>query len=79
MLATGVVERWEGGTYPSVRDARSAADLVLRLATVTNGELAYRSYKNMEEKVGLPLADLAEGDRNVRTTYKDLRSQPRRL
>ncbi|MAE45476.1 MAG: nitrate reductase subunit alpha [Planctomycetes bacterium] len=79
MLAKGTVQCWGGGTYPSLREARDAADVVLRLATVSNGELAHRSYKNMEEKVGLPLADLAEADRNVRMTYKDLQSQPRRL
>ena len=79
LLATGPVQRWGGKTYPSLREARHAADVVLGLATVTNGELAYRSYKNMEEKVGLPLADLAEADRNVRMSYKDLQAQPRRL
>ena len=79
MLATGPVQRWGDKTYPSLREAREAADVVLRLATVSNGELAYRSYKNMEEKVGLPLADLAEGNRDVRMTYKDLQAQPRRL
>lgn len=79
MLATGPVQRFDGGTYPSLREARQAADVVLRLATVTNGELAYRSYKNMEEKVGLPLTDLAESSRDMRMTYKDLQAQPRRL
>ena len=33
----------------------------------------------MEEKVGLPLTDLAEGNRNVRVQFTDLQSQPRRL
>ena len=74
------MQRWDGqGRTLSLKDAREAADTVLRLATVTNGELAYRSYKNMEEKVGLPLTDLAEADRNVRMSYKDLQAQPRRL
>ena len=79
LLATSPVQRWEGKTYPSLREAREAANVVLHLATVTNGELAYRSYKNMEEKVGLPLADLAESNRAVRMSYQDLQSQPRRL
>ena len=51
---------------------------MLALATVTNGELAYRSYKNMEEKVGLPLAHLAEKSRSVRMTYEDLQTRPHR-
>ncbi|MCP3919266.1 MAG: nitrate reductase subunit alpha [bacterium] len=79
LLATHPVQRWDGNTYPSVEDAKEAADVVLHLATVTNGELAYRSYQNMEKKVGLPLADLAEKDRRVRMSYADLQAQPRRL
>jgi nitrate reductase alpha subunit len=51
----------------------------LRFATVTNGELAYQSYKNMEEKVGLSLAHLAEKSRSVRASYKDLQNQPQRF
>ena len=47
-------------------DDEHVCDVILRFATVTNGELAYRSYKNMEEKVGLPLAHLAEKHRGVR-------------
>ena len=79
ILATAPTETWDGKTYPSLDEVEDAANIVLKLATVTNGELAYRSYKNMEEKVGLPLADLAEKSRNVRTSFKDLQAQPRRL
>jgi len=79
MLATAPLERWDGASYPSLASAVDAANVVLKCATVTNGELAYRSYKNMEEKVGLPLADLAEKSRSVRMTFKDLEAQPRRL
>ena len=72
-------ETWGGKSYPSLTDAKDAANVVLALATVTNGELAWRSYKNMEEKTGLVLTDLAEKTRDVRMTYKDLQTQPRRL
>ena len=78
-LATAAVERWGGATYPSLASAEDAANVVLRFATVTNGELAYRSYQNMEKKVGLPLTDLATGTRDLRTTFADLQAQPRRL
>jgi len=70
--------RWNGKTYPSIESDVDACNAVLALATVTNGELAYRSYKNMEEKVGLPLAHLAEKSRAVRMTYEDLQSRPHR-
>jgi len=71
--------RWQGKTYPSLAEDAQVCNAVLHFATVTNGELAYRSYKNMEEKVGLPLVQLAEKSRGVRTSYQDLQSQPRRF
>ncbi|MDP7565312.1 MAG: nitrate reductase subunit alpha [Candidatus Marinimicrobia bacterium] len=73
------VEEWNGNIYPSLKEAKNVANTVLTLATVTNGELAYRSYKNMEEKTGLVLADLAEKNRGARVTFDDLCSQPKRL
>ncbi|MBI4376939.1 MAG: nitrate reductase subunit alpha, partial [Elusimicrobia bacterium] len=79
MVEKGPVVSWGGKSYPSIEEDTSACDAILHLATVTNGELAYRSYKNMEEKVGLPLAHLAENNRGFRVSFKDLQSQPRRL
>jgi len=78
-VATRRSESWGGHSYPSLKKATDACDIVLQFATVTNGELAYRSYKNLEEKVGLPLGQLAERSRNVRTSYKGLQAQPQRL
>ena len=69
----------DGARYPSLRQAEEVCDVILRFATVTNGELAWRSYKNMETKVGLPLADLAEPHRDFRLSYADLQAQPRRF
>ncbi len=79
LLAKAPTVTWGGKTYPSLETDLSACEAVLELATVTNGELAYRSYKNMEEKVGLPLAHLAEKNRGVRVNFKDLQAQPRRF
>jgi len=70
---------WDGKTYPSLLEDEHACDIVLHFATVTNGELAYRSYRNMEEKVGLPLVPLAEKTRSVRMTYKGLQQGPARF
>ncbi len=78
-LATLPVHRFGGQSYPSLVKAEYAADIVLRFASVTNGELAHRSYENMEKRTGLKLTDLAEGTRDLRLDYKDLQSQPRRL
>ncbi|MFQ6677125.1 MAG: nitrate reductase subunit alpha [Fidelibacterota bacterium] len=72
-------ETWDGETYPSLKESKEVCNIVLQLASVTNGELAYRSYKNMEKRTGLVLADLAEKNRGVRMSYDDLCSQPQRL
>ncbi len=73
------VVTWNGQTYPSLDRDEHVCDAILRFATVTNGELAYRSYKDMEAKVGLPLAQLAEKNRGVRVSYKELQSKPMRF
>ncbi len=69
---------WNGRRYPSLEDALDAANLLLHLAPETNGEVSYAAFKAEEERVGLPLADLAESVRGVRMTFADLKSQPRR-
>jgi nitrate reductase alpha subunit len=68
----------DGNIYPSLKEDISAANAVLHLSSLTNGELTYRAYKNMEVKTGLALSDLAEGSKDVRMTFKDLQAQPRR-
>jgi nitrate reductase / nitrite oxidoreductase, alpha subunit len=78
-VATGPTVTWDGVRYPSLAADEEVCNTILKFATVTNGELSHRSYKNMEEKVGLPLAHLVEKDRGFRTSYKDSQSQPRRF
>ncbi len=78
-VATGPTVTWDGVRYPSLAADEEVCNTILKFATVTNGELSHRSYKNMEEKVGLPLAHLVEKDRGFRTSYKDIQSQPRRF
>jgi len=79
MLKTHATQKWGDKVYPSLGEDEEVCNVILNLATVTNGELAYRSYKNMEAKVGLPLADLVEKSRDIRTSYRDLQAQPRRF
>ena len=70
---------WPEEKYPSIREDEEACNLILSLASVTNGELAYRAYEDMEKKTGLPLVHLAENNRGVRASYKGLQSQVQRL
>ncbi len=75
----GPTEKWGGHEYPSLAEAADAANVILHLAPETNGEIAFRAFQAEEKKVGLPLTDLAEPSRSVRTTFADLDAQPRRL
>lgn len=70
---------WGGEKRLDLKRDDYVCDVILRFATVTNGELAWRSYENMAAKTGLPLGELGMKDRGFRTTYKDLQSQPRRF
>jgi nitrate reductase / nitrite oxidoreductase, alpha subunit len=69
---------WAGQKYPSLEDPLDAANVLLHLAPETNGDVSYAAFKHEEERVGLPLADLAEGVRGVRMTFGDLTRQVRR-
>ncbi len=79
MLETHPTVKWNGSKYPSLDEVVDAANVILRLAPETNGESAYRAFLDQEEKVGLPLADLAQGTRGVSMTFEDIQQQPRRL
>ncbi len=68
-----------GEKYPSIETDVEVCNTILHLATVTNGELAYRSYQNMEAKTGLPLAQLAEKNRDRRVDYAGLQGGPFRF
>jgi nitrate reductase alpha subunit len=78
-LESQPVQEWDGNRYLSLKEDQDVCNIILQFATVTNGELAFRSYQNMEEKVGLPLTHLAEKSRSVRCTYKGLQAQPQRF
>jgi len=78
-LTTHPTVSWEGNTYPSLKQDTEVCDTILQFATVTNGELAYRSYENMEKKTGVPLVHLAEKSRSVRSSYTKLQAQPQRF
>ncbi|MBI6546777.1 MAG: nitrate reductase subunit alpha, partial [Cyanobacteria bacterium NC_groundwater_1444_Ag_S-0.65um_54_12] len=69
---------WGGQRYPSLEDALDAANILLRLAPETNGEIAYAAFQHEEERCGVPLVDLAQNSRDLRTSFFDLARQPRR-
>ncbi|KAA0236237.1 MAG: Respiratory nitrate reductase 1 alpha chain [Acidimicrobiales bacterium] len=69
---------WGGQRYPSLEDALDTCNMLLHLAPETNGEVSYAGFKAEEERVGLPLADMAENVRDVRMTFLDITRQVRR-
>jgi len=71
-------EKLNGKILPSIKEDVWAANAVLHLSSLTNGELTVRAYKYMEKKTGLVLANLGDGSRDVKMTYADLQAQPRR-
>lgn len=79
MAASDKSVTWGDKSYPTLSTARDAAEVILKLAPETNGEMGFRAFAAAEQKVGLPLTDLAAATRGVRTTFADLDRQPRRL
>jgi nitrate reductase alpha subunit len=58
---------------------QQACELFLQISPELNGRLAWLFFKEMEKKVGLPLADMVEEVRNKKVHYNDIISQPRRI
>jgi nitrate reductase alpha subunit len=56
-----------------------ACELIMQISPELNGRLAWLFFKEMEKKVGLPLADLVEEVKSKKVHYKDIISQPRRI
>ncbi|MBT3983474.1 MAG: nitrate reductase subunit alpha [Bacteriovoracaceae bacterium] len=79
MVAEGPTCEVDGVKYPSLKEDMHACNAILNLASVTNGELAYRGYQTMEKKTGLQLTDLAEQNRGKRLCFKDIQAKPTRL
>ncbi|MCC6472915.1 MAG: nitrate reductase subunit alpha [Burkholderiales bacterium] len=58
---------------------QQACELILQISPELNGRLSWLFFKEMEKKVGLPMADLVEEVKNNKVHYKDIISQPRRI
>ncbi|MCC7129062.1 MAG: nitrate reductase subunit alpha, partial [Anaerolineae bacterium] len=68
-----------GKAYPSLYEARQVAEAILALDPASNGELAYRAFEEEQHKTGLQLTDLADGLRDIRISFSDIVTQPRRV
>jgi nitrate reductase alpha subunit len=59
--------------------AEQFCELILQISPELNGRLSWLFFKEMEKKVGLPLADMVEVIKGRKVHYKDIISQPRRI
>jgi nitrate reductase alpha subunit len=64
---------------PSLARPQDVAEAILALSGVTNGRLAVAGFRSLEERCGVPLADLAERAEETRITFHDTQVQPRRV
>jgi nitrate reductase alpha subunit len=64
---------------PSLARAEQVAEAILALSAVTNGRLAVEGFRTLQERCGVPLTPLAEGDEGHRITFHDTQVQPRRV
>jgi len=68
-----------GKARVDLEDERTVADVILSLASETNGELAHRAFQKLEKRVGKPLAQISEGSRDFRMKWEDVTQKPRRV
>jgi nitrate reductase alpha subunit len=64
---------------PSLARPEQVAEAILALSGVTNGRIATAGFRALEERCGVPLAELAEGVQETRISFGDTQVQPRRV
>jgi len=72
----GVFDRGAAAGRPAIDTDAKMAEAILTLSGTTNGELAAQGFRTLEKRVGKPLADLAEGARDRRITFRDTQTAP---
>ncbi|TQE36188.1 nitrate reductase subunit alpha [Streptomyces ipomoeae] len=72
----GVMLGGAGDGRPALDTDAKMAEAVLTLSGTTNGRLAVQGFRTAEQRVGRPLAHLAEGSGERRITFADTQAQP---
>ncbi|MEV0839121.1 nitrate reductase subunit alpha [Actinocatenispora sera] len=70
----GVMSSGVAAGRPALDTAAKMAEAVLALSATTNGRLAEQGFRALEERVGKPLADLADPDSRI--TFADTQAGP---
>src|SRR5699024_1421137 len=61
---------------PAIDTDAKMAEAILAFSGTTNGELAVQGFRDLERRVGKPLADLAEGSHERRISFADTQRGP---
>ena len=64
---------------PQLRTAKHVAETIFRLSGTTNGRLAVEGFRQLEQRTGTELADLATDREDDRITLEQVRVQPRKV
>ncbi|WP_297446523.1 nitrate reductase subunit alpha [Acidiferrobacter sp.] len=64
---------------PSLENDIGACEAILALAPETNGEIAFRAWRALEQKTGLALTHLASARRDDKIRFRDIQAQPRKI
>ncbi|MDT9685407.1 nitrate reductase subunit alpha [Streptomyces sp. TRM76323] len=72
----GVMLGGAGDGRPALDTDAKMAEAVLALSGTTNGRLAVQGFRSVQERVGRPLAHLAEGSEERRITFADTQARP---
>ena len=62
--ANGAVRGGVADGRPSLERAEDAAEAILAISGTTNGRLSHAGFPTLEQRVGRPLADLVDGERD---------------
>ena len=68
-----------GDGRPRLQTAKHVAETIFRLSGTTNGRLAVEGFRQLEQRTGTELADLATDREDDRITLEQVRIQPRKV
>lgn len=74
--ANGVMLGGAGDSRPAIDTDAKLAEAILTLSGTTNGELAVNGFGKLQQRVGMPLDDLARGSEEKRIRFADTQQAP---
>ena len=72
----GVIPDGPAAGHPALVTAAQACEAILTLSGTTNGRVAVEGFRNVEERTGQQLADLALDNEGKRITFADTQARP---